>query len=253
MKIFNNISFCTHFAHIGFMVVGILLGGEIAKAACGVPTMTCSGSKYTGHCVISGTGLLQLDSALNAESLTIAQEQNADCGIVLSLAQGSNTIGKLIVGRESGSANDGSPLRLTMIRATQGTTLTIEVVTKNAGIKSPLGIYLQEADFVLKNQDGTSGVNITLANGQVINKPNESSATSGSGTGGSGNTGGEFTPPENATPEQLLQSVIKYAQSLNEQLHLESTNTLILYNILNNYDGTYINYDYGLGHQVGVG
>ncbi len=235
------------------MVVVILLGGEIAKAACGVPTMTCSGGKYTGHCVISGTGLLQLDSTLKAESLTIAQEQNADCGIVLSLAQGSNTIGKLIVSREGGSANDGSPLRLTMIRATQGTTLTIEVVTKNAGIKSPLGIYLQEADFVLKNQDGTSGVNITLANGQVINKPNESSAISGGGTGGSGNQGGEFTPPENATPEQLLQSVIKYAQALNEQLHLESTNTLILYNILNNYDGTYINYDYGLGHQVGIG
>ena len=47
--------------------------------------------------------------------------------------------------------------------------------------------------------------------------------------------------------------MIKYAQALNEQLHLESTNTLILYNILNNYDGTDINYDYGLGHQVGVG
>ena len=184
MKIFNNISFCAHFTHIGFMVVGILLGGEIAKAACGVPTMTCSGGKYTGHCVISGTGLLQLDSTLNAESLTIAQEQNADCGIVLSLARGNNTIGKLIVGREGGKANDGSPLRLSVIRAAQGTALTIEVVSKNAGIKSPLGIYLQEADFVLKNQDGTSGVNITLANGQVINKPNESSAISGSGTGG---------------------------------------------------------------------
>ena len=47
--------------------------------------------------------------------------------------------------------------------------------------------------------------------------------------------------------------MLKYEQALNEQLHLESTNTLILYNILNNYDGTYINYDYGLGHQVGVG
>ncbi|WP_181882931.1 hypothetical protein, partial [Helicobacter sp. MIT 01-3238] len=92
--------------------------------------------------------------------------------------------------------------------------------------------------------------------------------SSGGGSGGSGGSssgenGSSDIPKLTRTQKDTIDCISKLGATLQavqlcrntmqEREHLESTNTLILYNILNNYDGTYINYDYGLGHQVGVG
>ncbi|ETD24796.1 hypothetical protein [Helicobacter macacae] len=91
-----------------------------------------------------------------------------------------------------------------------------------------------------------------------------SSGSGGSGSsGGGGENGSSNTPKLTRTQKDTIDCISKLGGTLQavqlcrntmwEREHLESTNTLILYNILNNYDGTYINYDYGLGHQVGIG
>ncbi|MGX3046174.1 hypothetical protein, partial [Helicobacter sp. T3_23-1056] len=67
------------------------------------------------------------------------------------------------------------------------------------------------------------------------------------------NTGGNVNIPADATPTQIQNAVYGYAIALKEQIVRESTNTMILYNILNNYDGTYMSYDYGLSHQFSMG
>ena len=211
-------------------------------------------SVYGGECVISGSGRLTLDKPIQADKLIVANATFNPADKILALyLTGQNHINEIIIMREGGTDDKGIPAWLELslrsdAAAIRPRSIRIENLTKSANVKTPYYLRLPDTGLsTLVNQDGVQ----TGQYGAYI--PTRNTGTSGGGAGGSGNTGGEFTPPENATPEQLLQSVIKYAQSLNEQLHLESTNTLILYNILNNYDGTYINYDYGLGHQVGVG
>lgn len=239
-------------------IILLLFLGIFVQCANTAVTLKCSAetsSVYGGECVISGSGRLTLDKPIQADKLIVANAtfNPADKSLELYLT-GQNHINEIIIMREGGTGNDGFPAWLELglrsdAAAIRPRSIRIENLTKSANVKTPYYLRLPETGLsTLVNQDGVQAGQY----GAYI--PTRNTGTSGGGGGGgSGNTGGEFTPPENATPEQLLQSVIKYAQSLNEQLHLESTNTLILYNILNNYDGTYINYDYGLGHQVGVG
>ncbi|MGX3045456.1 hypothetical protein, partial [Helicobacter sp. T3_23-1056] len=139
---------------------------SLASAACGTPRLTCTGANNTGHCIITGTGWLTLNQSMNADSLTIAQEPNADCSLLLSFPQGSNnTIGNLIIARNGGTSN-GAALILSLLRTVSGS-LTITNVTSN--LTNPLGVRL-DVGFNLVNQDGTGGVSVTLPNGQTINK-----------------------------------------------------------------------------------
>ena len=228
-------------------LVSTILSGffSLANAACGTPRLTCTGANNTGHCIITGTGWLTLNQSMNADSLTIAQEPNADCSLLVSFPQGSNnTITNLIIARSGGTSN-GVALILSLLRTVSGN-LTITNVTSN--LTNPLGVRL-DVGFNLKNQDGTGGVSVTLPNGQTINKAGNPSM-SGSNNG---NTGGNLNLPTNATPAQIQNAAIEYAKALKEQVVRESTNTMILYNMLNNYDGTYMGYDYGLSHQFGMG
>ncbi|MGX2971518.1 hypothetical protein [Helicobacter sp. T3_23-1059] len=229
-----------------FLASAILSGFfSLANAACGTPRLTCTGANNTGHCIITGTGWLTLNQSMNADSLTIAQEPNADCSLLLSFPQGSNnTISNLIIARNGGTSN-GAALILSLLRTVSGS-LTITNVTSN--LANPLGVRL-DAGFNLINQDGTGGVSVTLPNGQTINKAGNPSM-SGSNNG---NTGGSVNIRPNATPAQIQNAAIEYPKALKEQLVRESTNTMILYNILNNYDGTYMSYDYGLSHQFSMG
>lgn len=232
-----------------FIIFFCLFVVETIYAACDIPpTLTCSGANYTGHCILSGSGALNINNgSLNAETLTVMGGGDESCGLRLTTAQGSrNTIGKIIMQRKTSKNVIGQNTTFQLVLHSVGySELTIGDIVMGVGVDESNVAHVRFGPYGTPKLENT---NLSKdATGAYIPRKETS------GTGGSGNTGGEFTPPENATPEQLLQSVIKYAQSLNEQLHLESTNTLILYNILNNYDGTYINYDYGLGHQVGVG
>ncbi|ETD23601.1 hypothetical protein [Helicobacter macacae] len=206
-------------------------------------TLTCSGAGYTGQCVLSGEGYCYVPSNLNIETLTVIGGALPAALGLTAQASGNNRIGKIIIQRKSGTAKQ---LSLNAYNKQKDARLTVGDIVLGGGVDETNALVVRFSSFTVSLEN--TGLSKDATGAYIPRKE-----TSGTGGGGGGNQGGEFTPPENATPEQLLQSVIKYAQALNEQLHLESTNTLILYNILNNYDGTYINYDYGLGHQVGIG
>lgn len=236
------------------LIILLLFLGIFVQCVNAEVILECSAetsSVYGGECVISGSGRLTLDKPIKADKLIVANATFDPANTILALyLTGQNDINEIIIMREGGTSAQGNPAWLELslrsdAAAIRPRSITINNLTKSANVKTPY--YLKLPDTNLSNLVNKDGVQVGKYNAYI---PTRNTGTSG---GSGGNTGGEFTPPENATPEQLLQSVIKYAQALNEQLHLESTNTLILYNILNNYDGTYINYDYGLGHQVGVG
>ena len=206
-----------------------------------------------GHCVLSGSGECLIDS-INAETLTIAPGTNENNLGLYITANGNHRIGTLIINRNKD--NTGITNRVIISKSGEcGARCIIRVGSVRRGssnVTNPLDVKFNgtawwDDIFILENTDGTDNVKVITNAGQIIQKP---------GTGpsnGNENAGGSIEIPPNATTEEITNAILNYANALNEQLNLESANAMILYNILNNYDGTYINYDYGFGNQVGIG
>ncbi|RDU51235.1 hypothetical protein, partial [Helicobacter sp. MIT 01-3238] len=192
-----------------FIIFFLFIFVETIYAACGdiPPKLTCSGANYTGHCILSGDGQLTLSSNLNIETLTV-MDGTPSCPLTLMTGQQTtNRIGKVVIQRKSGINDFGQKTSFILTLHYRGySTLTVGDIVLGVGVDetNAVRVKFQHASIRLENTGLSKD-----ATGEYIPRKEAS------GGGGSGNTGGEFTPPENATPEQLLQSVIKYAQSLN--------------------------------------
>ena len=209
-----------------------------------------SGSSYTGTCTITGSGIGYLDKPLNVDTLILsANGALPQKVVVLRLPErGSNSIKHLIIQRQNGikdAIGKEVPFRLDFdLGGSSNTTLVIDNITGSGN--NPMNVVFGANGMTL-TYPATGGVKVTQPNGTTI------SPTNPSGGSNNGNTGGNFNVPPEATQEQIQNAAYGYAIALKEQLVRESTNTMILYNILNNYDGTYMSYDYGLSHQFSMG
>ena len=198
---------------------------SLAKSACGQGSIQCQ----DGHCTISGSGRINLIGSQYIKTLTLAAGSN-ECNTAIAINANDNiTIETLIIDRNKANIV-GSGELIFLVGVAGSGKIIIGNVKKGAGAgTNPSDIrFINTIEATVINKDNTDDVKITLPNGEVIQK--------------------QGTPTQTAT-----QIVSNYANALNEQLNLESANAMILYNILNNYDGTYINYDYGFGNQIGIG